>query len=464
MKLVAKTRTWCNQDHVRDVRPAVSIIRSLTGGSWAGYHARPDSAAGDRISLGRHVSLTLQDIEDAAKAIAESVVRTPCTRSYTLSQITGTEVVLKFENHQFTGSFKDRGALNKLLSLSPEERRHGVVTMSAGNHAQSVAYHAQRLGLPATIVMPRFTPNVKVEHTREFGATVILRGADLEEAGDFSQNMAVEQGLCFIHPYDDERVIAGQGTVALEMLAEYPDLDALLIPVGGGGLISGCALAAKARRPDIRIFGVEAARFPSMHQALHSRPIECGGMTIAEGIAVKRPGHRTLPLIRELVEDILLVDEHLVEASVLLLLEVEKTMVEGAGAVGLAALLKEPPFLKDRKVGLVLSGGNIDPVVLSSIIQRGLVRSGRLVQLRAELPDRPGALADITKVLGDVDANIVEVTHHRSFTNLPLKSAEVEFVLQTRGLRHLQEIERALAAAKFTFLFPDRPTGRAPEP
>ena len=203
MKLVAKTGTWCNQDHVRDVRPAVSIIRSLTGGSWAGYHARPDSAAGDRISLGRHVSLTLQDIEDAAKAIAESVVRTPCTRSHTLSQITGTEVVLKFENHQFTGSFKDRGSLNKLLSLSPEERRHGVVTMSAGNHAQSVAYHAQRLGIPATIVMPRFTPNVKVEHTREFGATVILRGADLEEAGDFSQNMAVEQGLCFIHPYDD---------------------------------------------------------------------------------------------------------------------------------------------------------------------------------------------------------------------------------------------------------------------
>ncbi len=410
------------------------------------------------------MAITFQDIQDTAKLIEGSIVHSPCTRSRTLSEITGAEVTLKFENHQFTGSFKDRGALAKLLSLDPIQQKQGVAAMSAGNHAQAVAYHSQRLGIPATIVMPRFTPNVKVEQTRNFGADVVLHGADLEEAVAFTLTLVRKKGLHLLHPYDDEKVIAGQGTTALEVLAAYPDLDILIIPVGGGGLISGCAIAAKALRPDIRIIGVEAARFPAVHQVLNGVPVQCGAMTIAEGIAVKQPGRLTVPIIRELVQEIVLVDEAAIEDSVRLLLEVEKTVVEGAGAVGLAALLTEPHRFQGRKVGLILSGGNIDLVVLSSIIQRGLVRSGRLVRLRAELPDRPGALGEITKVLGDADANIVEIVHQRSFTNLPLKSAEVEIVLQTRGTRHLHEIEEALRSAKFTISFPDQHQNRNATP
>ncbi len=402
------------------------------------------------------MTVTFQDIQDAAKLIEGSVVRTPCTHSRTLSEITGAQVLVKSENHQFTGSFKDRGALAKLLSLDPIQQKQGVVAMSAGNHAQAVAYHSQRLGIRATIVMPRLTPNVKVEQTRNFGADVILHGTDLEEAGVFTHALAQKKGLHLLHPYDDEKVIAGQGTISLEILDTYPDLDVLLVPVGGGGLIVGCAIAAKAIRPDIHIIGVEAARFPAMHQALNDVPLQCGAMTIADGIAVKQPGRLTVPIIRALAQEIMLVDEEAIERSVRLLLEVEKTVVEGAGAVGLAALLTEPERFRGRKVALILSGGNIDLVILSAIIQRGLVRSGRLVRLRAELPDRPGALGEITRVLGDVDANIVEIVHQRSFTNLPLKSAEVEFILQTRGTRHLREIEEALRAAKFTFFFPDQ--------
>jgi threonine dehydratase len=405
------------------------------------------------------VTVTLEEIQKAAKRIAGEVVHTPCELSRTLSELTGAQVVLKFENHQFTASFKERGALAKLLSLEPAGRERGVVAMSAGNHAQAVAYHAQRLGIPATIVMPRYTPNVKVEHTRRFGAEVILEGADLAEAGERAEQLARKRDLLLLHPYDDPQVIAGQGTAALEMLEAHPDLEVLIVPVGGGGLIAGCAAAAKALRPAIQVFGVESARFPSMRQALHGEPIECGRDTIAEGIAVKRPGRVTLPLIREFVEEILLVGEDDLEAAVLLLLEVEKTVVEGAGAAGLAALLRAHERFRGRKVGLILSGGNIDLVVLSSIIQRGLVRAGRLVRLRVEVPDRPGALAEVTKLLGDADANIVEVSHQRSFAKVPLQVAEVEFVLHTRGAEHRQDITQTLAAAGYRFSLPDQPRG-----
>jgi threonine dehydratase len=312
-----------------------------------------------------------------------------------------------------------------------------------------VAYHAQRLGIPATIVMPRFTPNVKVEHTQAFGAEVILSGESLEEAGDFAQQIAGERGLCFIHPYDDAEVIRGQGTIALEMLAAQPELDVLVVPVGGGGLIAGNAVAARGVRPQIEIIGVEAARFPAMKQALAGEPIECGDSTIAEGIAVKQPGELTLPIVRELVSSILLVDEFRIEEAVLLLLEIEKTVVEGSGATALAALLAEPERFSGRRVGLILSGGNIDLLPLSSVMQRGLVRSGRLVRLRVEVRDAPGSLAEVAFAIAEAGGNIIETYHKRAFTNLPLKSAEVEVVLQTRGSEHLREILENLAAGGY---------------
>jgi threonine dehydratase len=410
------------------------------------------------------VTLGIQDIHKAAELIAGGVVNTPCARSQTLSEITGAEVILKFENHQFTASFKERGALVSLLSLTPEQRKAGVIAMSAGNHAQGVAYHAQRLGIPATIVMPRYTPNVKVERTQVLKAEVILHGDDLEESCAYTQELARDRGLHFIHPYDDENVIAGQGTIALEMLGEFPDLDMLVIPVGGGGLIAGNAIAAKAVRPDIKVIGVETERFPSMYQALRDLPIECGTGTFAEGIAVKRPGRLTLPIVRSLVDEVLLVDESEIEAAVLLLLEVEKTVIEGAGAAGLAALLQNRERFIDRRVGLILSGGNIDLLTLSSIIQRGLVRSGRLARIRVNLPDVPGALAEITRILGQNNANIIEIRHQRAFTNLSLRLAEVEFVLQTLGDNHLSQILEALGRADYKASSPAvdalvRPTG-----
>ena len=401
------------------------------------------------------MKVNLHDIQDAAGAIAGQIVETPCTRSRTLSEITGADVILKFENHQFTASFKDRGALMKLLSLTAEQRKTGVIAMSAGNHAQSVAYHAQRLGISATIVMPRYTPNVKVEHTRAFGANVILHGAGLEEAGKLTRELARERGLHLIHPYDDEKIIAGQGTIAIEMLSAYPDLDILVVPIGGGGLISGIAIAAKGINPGIEIVGVETARFPSMFQACEGSPIECGKRTIAEGIAVTEPGRITLPLIKEFVDEIILIEEGEIEAAVLLILEVEKTVAEGAGAIGLAALLKNRKRFSGRRVGLILSGGNIDLMVLSSIIQRGLARSGRLVRLIVEIPDIPGALADVTRLLGDENANIVEVRHQRAFKNLSLRSAEVEFIIHTRGSDHVQKVVDSLNFKKYKAFLPD---------
>ena len=390
------------------------------------------------------MNISIDDIRAAAETIRDSVVETPCVRSRTLSEITGVDLSLKLENLQFTGSFKDRGALVKLLALTDAERERGVIAMSAGNHAQAVACHAQRLGIAATIVMPRYTPNIKTEHTRRFGAEVILHGEILAEAGELARQLAAQRGLTLVHPYDDPQVIAGQGTIALEMLDACPDLEVLIIPIGGGGLIAGCATAAKAIKPDIEIIGVETRRFPSMQQALAGQQPKCGKTTLADGIAVKIPGRLTLPVVRELVDRIHLVDEADIEAAVLLLMEVEKLVAEGAGATGLAAVLANRESLAGRKVGLVISGGNIDLPVLSTIIQRGLVHTGRLVRIQVDMRDIPGMLAEVSACIGNTGANIVQVSHQRTFTTLPVQLVMVEFMLQTRGSEHVSEIMDAL--------------------
>ena len=393
--------------------------------------------------------VTAESIRAAAAVLAGQVNDTPCLYSRTLSAITGAEVYLKFENLQFTASFKERGALVKLRSLTLAECAAGVLAVSAGNHAQGVAYHAKRLGLRAVIVVPRHTPHVKVEHTRAFGAEVILAGDNFDEAKARGLALATERGLSLVHPYDDAQVISGQGTVALEMLAREPRLEVLLVPVGGGGLIAGMAVAAKAVKPGIELYGVETENFPSMYCALRGETPRFAANTIAEGIAVKEPGALTLPIVRELTRGVLLVGEGEIEHAIVLLLEIEKTVVEGAGAAGLAALLAQPERFRGRRVGIVLSGGNIDPLMLSVIIERGMVRAGRLTRLTVELRDLPGALATVTACLGEANANIEEVHHQRAFTNLPLQTAEVDFVLQTRGREHVEEIIRALRAAGF---------------
>ena len=393
--------------------------------------------------------VTAQSIRDAAAALANQVINTPCLYSRTLSGITGAEVYLKFENLQFTASFKERGALVKLLALSNSERRAGVLAVSAGNHAQGVAYHAKRLGLHAVIVMPRHTPHVKVEHTRAFGAEVILAGDNFDEAKAHGLALAAERGLSLVHPYDDERVISGQGTVAVEMLASEPQLEVLLVPAGGGGLLAGMAVAAADLKPGIELYGVETENFPSLYCALRGEQPRFAANTIAEGIAVKAPGALTLPIVRELTRGILLVGEGEIEHAIVLLLEIEKTVVEGAGAAGLAALLAQPQRFRGKRVGIVLSGGNIDPLMLAVIIERGMVRAGRLTRLTVELRDLPGALATVTACLAATNANIEEVHHQRAFTNLPLQTAEVEFVLQTRGHEHVEEIISALRETGF---------------
>lgn len=391
--------------------------------------------------------LCIQDIQDAATRLRGQVLDTPCVESRTLSQIVGAQVFLKFENLQFTASFKERGACNRLALLSPEERTRGVVAMSAGNHAQGVAYHAQRLGLRAVIVMPRFTPGVKVERTRGFGAEVVLHGDTLEEARSHAYQLAEQQHLTFIHPYDDEAVAAGQGTVALEMLAEQPDLDALVVSVGGGGLLAGMATAARALKPGLEIVGVQAARFPAMVNAVQGTQHAQGTSTIAEGIAVGQPGEITREAIARLVDDLLLVEEGDIEQAVLMLLEIEKTLVEGAGAAGLAALIRHGARFAGKKVGLVLSGGNIDPLLLAAIIERGMVRSGRLARIRVSARDVPGVLARITATVADAGANIEEVHHQRAFTMLAAQNVEIELVLQTRGREHIEQVLAALRAA-----------------
>jgi threonine dehydratase len=395
------------------------------------------------------MTVTLKDIKDAAKVIEGQVLDTPCLPSRTLSEITGAEVYLKFENHQFTASFKERGALNKLVSLDAAQRAKGVIACSAGNHAQGVAYHAHRLGIPATIVMPRYTPFVKVEQTRRHGAEVILEGENFDGAKAHAIEQAVERGLTLVHPYDDEKIIAGQGTCGLEMLAAHPDLDVLVVAIGGGGLISGISIAAKALKPSIEVIGVEVARFPAMYHAMKGTEPEFAASTIAEGIAVKEPGKLTREIIRENVAEIMLVDEGDIEQSIVLLLEIEKTVVEGAGAAPLAALLRNPARFRGRKVGLVLGGGNIDPLMLSEIIERGMVRAGRLARVLVEVRDLPGSLARVTACVAEQNANIEEVHHQRAFTSLAVQNAELDLVLKTRNHQHVEQIVEALKRAGF---------------
>ena len=389
----------------------------------------------------------LSDIRAAAGRLLGQVLETPCVESRTLSQIAGCQVFLKFENLQFTASFKERGACNKLAQLAPDTR--GVIAMSAGNHAQGVAYHAQRLGLRAVIVMPRFTPGVKVERTRGFGAEVVLFGDTLDEARGHALELAQREGLTFVHPYDDEAIIAGQGTVGLEMLAAVPELDTLVVAVGGGGLIAGIAAAAKALKPGIQVVGVQTLRFPNMYNAVKQATLPQGASTIAEGIAVGTPGRFTRELVEKYVDDLVLVDEGDIEQAIVLLLEIEKTLVEGAGAAALAALVKYPERFRGRKVGLVLGGGNIDPMLLAAIIQRGMVRAGRLARLRVSARDVPGSLARITAIVSDAGANIDEVHHQRAFTMLAAQNVEIELVVQTRGREHIQALLAALHAGGF---------------
>lgn len=395
------------------------------------------------------MSVTLKDVQAAAQIIAGHVIDTPCLYSRTLSSLIGAEIWLKFENLQFTASFKERGALVKLASLTDDQRRRGVIAASAGNHAQGVAYHAKRLGIPAVIVMPRYTPSVKVERTREFGAEVLLAGDGFDEAKAHAMELAPSLGLEFVHPYDDDRIVAGQGTIALEMLALQPELDTLVVPVGGGGLIAGMAIAARELKPGIEIIGVQSRRFPAVYCALQGSTPEFGPSSIADGIAVREPGRIVLEGGRKLVDDVLLVEEADIEQAIVMLLEIEKTVAEGAAAAGLAAMLVNPKRFAQRKVGLVLTGGNIDPLTLAFIMERGLARSGRLARLTVELRDLPGALAQVTSRLATLGANIEEVHHQRTFTQLPLQTAEVEFVVQTRNHDHVREIINALQAAGF---------------
>jgi threonine dehydratase len=393
--------------------------------------------------------LELADIQQAAQRLQGQVLNTPCVESRTISQITGAKVFLKFENLQFTASFKERGAFNKLAQLSAADRERGVIAMSAGNHAQGVAYHAQRLRSRAVIVMPRFTPGVKVERTRSFGPEVVLHGDTLDEARNHALKLASEQQLCFVHPYDDEAIVAGQGTVGLEMLQAVPELDTLVVAVGGGGLIAGIAVAAEALKPGIEVIGVQTLRFPNMYNAVKHASLPQGGSTIAEGIAVGTPGRIPREIIEKHVDDLVLVDEGDIEQAIVMLLEIEKTLVEGAGAAGLAALLKDPPRFRGRKVGLVLGGGNIDPLLLAAIIERGMVRAGRLARVRVCARDVPGSLARITAIVSEAGANIDEVHHQRAFTVLAAQNVEIELVIQTRGREHIQAVLDALHAGGF---------------
>jgi len=391
-------------------------------------------------------TVSLEDVRAAASRIAGAVERTPFLQSRTLSRLTGAEVWLKFENLQFTASFKERGALNKLLSLGDTERRRGVIAMSAGNHAQGVAYHAARLGMRAVIVMPRGTPNSKIKGTQVHGAEVIIEGDTLADASRHAHELAAQEGLAFIHPYDDPLIVAGQGTVALEMLAEQPALEVLVIPIGGGGLIAGMETAAKAIRPQIEVIGVESKLWCAMHQRLNDCAVAVGGDTIAEGLAVRDIGELTLAIARRLVNEVLLVEEETIERAIVELIEIEKTVAEGAGAAGLAALLEHPARFRGRRVGIPVCGGNIDSRLLSAVLMRGLVRDGRLMRLRVTMPDVSGSLARVAAMIGEAGGNIVEVQHQRVFGTASVKTPEVEFVVETRDREHAQVLVDALRA------------------
>ncbi len=392
------------------------------------------------------MKVSLADIEAARRVIAGHVLRTPLLPAPPLSALTGADVFVKYENLQVTHSFKERGACVKLAALGPDERRRGVIAMSAGNHAQAVAYHAKRLAVPATIVMPVTTPFVKVKATEALGANVILCGETVAQAEERAAALAAERDLVWVHPYDDPAIMAGQGTLALEMLEEVPDLDVLVLPIGGGGLIAGNAIAARAIRPSIEIVGVECALYPSMWNAIHHGNKPCGGATLAEGIAVSKAGALTLPVVRELVSDIILVEEALIERAVNAFLTLQKTMAEGAGAAGLAGMLAAPERFAGRKVGLVLCGVNIDPRMLASIMVRELEREARIVSFRLTIPDRPGVLGQIASRLGELGANILGVEHHRLFLDVPAKGAKLDVTMETRDAVHAEEIFRALIA------------------
>lgn len=392
------------------------------------------------------MTVTIAEIEAARRVIESVVLRTPMLPAPKLSALTGAEVYVKYENLQVTNSFKDRGALVKLVSLNDAECKRGVITMSAGNHAQAVAYHAARLKIPATIVMPITTPFVKTEATRSHGAEVVLYGDSVAEAQARCEQIQAQRGLVLVHPYDDHRIIAGQGTIALEMLEDVPGLDVLVFPIGGGGLIAGNAIGARARNPAIEIVGAEAALYPSVWNALRGENRPLGGPTLAEGIAVKNVGKLTLPIIRELVSDVILVDEAELERAVNAYLTLQKTMAEGAGAAGLAAMLAKPARFKGRKVGLVLCGGNIDPRVLASIMVRELERENRIVSFRLTIPDQPGVLGIIATRIGELRANILEVDHRRLFLDVPAKGAKLDVTIETRDGAHADEIMKTLTA------------------
>jgi threonine dehydratase len=402
------------------------------------------------------LAVTLADVQAAAATIRGSVLFTECNQSRTLGAVLGCRVWLKFENLQFTSTFKERGALNRLAALSPEERRRGVIAMSAGNHAQGVAYHARRLGIPAVIVMPVGTPMVKVENTRRLGAEIVISGATLEESGEFTREYGKAHGLIMVHPYDDPLVIAGQGTIALEILDAVPYLDTLVVPIGGGGLISGIAVAAKALNPALRIIGVQARLYPSMYNVIKGGQLPMRGDTLAEGIAVKAPGRITSEIIRALVDDIVLVSEDQLEGAVAMLMSIEKTVVEGAGAAGLAALMAAPERFAGRDVGLILTGGNIDTRLIASVLTRELAREGRLTQIALDIVDRPGQLAAVAALLAEAGANIVEVSHQRTFSDLPAKGTLLEVVIETRDRAHLDDVMAKLGASGFRAWLPGR--------
>jgi len=399
------------------------------------------------------MTLTFADIQAAAARLKGHVERTPLRHSVTLSQITGAQVWVKFENLQFTAAYKERGALNKLLLLTPQERARGVIAASAGNHSQGLAYHAARLGVPVTIVMPKSTPFTKVQHTRDYGAEVVLEGDSYDEAYGHALALKQLRGLVLVHPFDDYDVMAGQGTVALEMLEDAPDLEILSVPIGGGGLVAGMATAAKHMNPAIRIIGVEPSMYPSFLARMKGIESKVGGLTVAEGIAVKTVGELTFATAAPLIEEVLLVDEPYLERGVALYCNVEKTIAEGAGAASLAALLQYPYKFRGKKVGLILSGGNIDTRLLASVLTRELVRDQRLVSLRIVGDDRPGLLAKTSELIGRMGANIIEVAHNRLALDVPAKGAEFDIMIETRDAKHTQEIIDALREAGY----PPRP-------
>lgn len=390
------------------------------------------------------MSLTLQDIQSAAARIASATVNTRFEKSHTLSSMAGIELYLKFENFQFTASFKERGALNKLLLLQEQGITEGVIAMSAGNHAKAVAYHAQRLSIPATIVMPKNTPNVKVQDTKNFGARVILFGDTLDESANHAKEVAAAEGLVFVHPYNDLDIMAGQGTVALEMLEKEPELDCIVVPIGGGGLIAGVAVAAKALKPDIKIIGVEVEAYPSVHNALRGNGKTEGGPTIAEGIAVKQPGDLTLEVIRRLVDDVLVVSDESIEEAINLFLSIEKTVTEGAGAAALSAVLSNTDVFQNKKTALILTGANIDSRILASVLMRRLVKKGRIVRFLVEIDDSPGTLSEVAEAIGEFGGNILDVYHKRMFASASIKKADLSLTVETRDAEQNQDILKRL--------------------